>query len=77
MYKVFIDHKQIIFANESEMSPNLVSVAFDMLNAFSADISVLMQETTLDTPLQIICTDVLKSYNTFLSTIFLLKLPGE
>ena len=57
MYKVFIDHKPILFVNESEISPNLVSVKFETLKDFSSGISAFMRKVTIDTPLQIICAN--------------------
>ena len=63
MYKVFIDHKPILFVNESEMSPNLISVRFEKLNDFSVDIADFMTKVTIDNPIQVICSNPRSSFD--------------
>ena len=76
MYKVFIDHKPILFVNESEISPKLISVTFEKFNNFSADISVYLKEVTLNFPLQIICLDASESFVASFSDHHLVEAAG-
>lgn len=58
MYKVFIDHKPILFVNESELIPSLDSLSFERLTDFSSGIQLLLKNVTIDSPLQIVCENV-------------------
>jgi len=76
MYKVFIDHKPILFVNESEMLPNLISVTFEKIKDFSMDISIYLEKVTIDKPLQVICSNVHKDFDAVFHDHTLIEAAG-
>ena len=76
MYKVFIDHKPILFVNESEVLPNLVSVRIETLKNFSFDIKAFMSQVTIDYPLLIVCEDKTESFNSVFNNFKLVEASG-
>ncbi|HIP32523.1 MAG TPA: NUDIX domain-containing protein [Crocinitomicaceae bacterium] len=58
MYKVFIDHKPILFVNHSEFSDNFNSIDALSIENLEDDLSSEMEFISLDTPLQILCQNI-------------------
>lgn len=57
MYKVFIDHKPILFVNRLELNHEFSSVESNVISDILIDITEKMKLVSLDHPLQIICQD--------------------
>lgn len=62
MYKVFIDHKPVIFVEKKDLSTDFPKINEKKVGSIRKDIRPLLKEVTLDCPLQIVCEDVDKAF---------------
>ena len=76
MYKVFIDHKPILFVNESEALPNLFSVRIVAMKNFLTDLKPFMPKITIDNPLVVVCKDKVESFNAVFKGFQLIEASG-
>ncbi len=62
MYKVFIDHKPVIFIEKKEISTEFKSIKVKDLKSIKKDVKPLLVDVTLDAPLQVVCDDPKASF---------------
>ena len=62
MYKVFIDHKPIVFINPSEVVNDFESVDASEIYSILEGIQPFLESISLDAPLQIVCQDCEKDF---------------
>lgn len=58
MYKVFIDHKPVIFGEKQELSGEFPVIEAKDVNSVKKDIRPFLAETSLDIPLQVACEEL-------------------
>ena len=76
MYKVFIDHKPILFVNRLELNHEFSSVESNVISNILIDITEKMKLVSLDHPLQIICQDVELEFQRLFSKFKLIEAAG-
>ncbi|MFT5779978.1 MAG: ADP-ribose pyrophosphatase YjhB (NUDIX family) [Crocinitomicaceae bacterium] len=57
MYKVFVDHKPVIFIEKKDSNAEFPTLKSNKINSFEKNVRKLLPKVTLDRPLQIICED--------------------
>ncbi len=57
MYKVFIDHKPIVFLKEAELSKKYPVFVYTTKDALNLSLKTHLQSVDIDNPLQIVCED--------------------
>ncbi|MDX2360937.1 MAG: NUDIX domain-containing protein [Crocinitomicaceae bacterium] len=75
MYKVFIDHKPIIFATHEELSTNFERIKLSEFDAFFTEITLLLDKVDTDHPLQIEMS-VISEFNELFSGHELIEAAG-
>lgn len=77
MYKVFVDHKPVIFIESKDEVKKYPSMKASEIVSFPKDIrSILKNEVTLDAPLQIICEDPKTSFRGLFADFIKIKAAG-
>lgn len=76
MYKVFIDHKPVIFVEKKDLSTDFPKIKAKNVESVKKDIEPLMKEVTLDTPLQIVCSDVEEAFKDVFKDFKLIEAAG-
>jgi 8-oxo-dGTP pyrophosphatase MutT (NUDIX family) len=77
MYKVFVDHKPVIFIESKDLVKKQPSVKVEEITSFPKSIRVkLREEVTLDEPLQIICKNPKESFKAVFSEFLKIKAAG-
>ncbi|MEJ6617296.1 MAG: NUDIX domain-containing protein [Crocinitomicaceae bacterium] len=62
MYKVFIDHRPVLFISKEELSTKYKSISWDESNLTFKKIEKKLEGIDIDSPLQVICEDVKAAY---------------
>ncbi len=62
MYKVFIDHKPVIFIEKGEVTNNFSTLEAKDIISFEKQARKLLKFSSLDCPLQIICSNPKKTF---------------
>ncbi len=76
MYKVFIDHKPVLFVNASEIDESFAIIhAEKCLEGTKLDIET-NKLVSIDAPLQVLCEDVEKEFKLFFSKHTLIEAAG-
>ena len=77
MYKVFVDHKPVIFIESKDAVKKQPSVKASAIVSFPKDIRLLLRtQATLDAPLQIICDDPKVSFKEIFADFIKIKAAG-
>ncbi len=76
MYKVFIDHKPILFVNHSEFSDNFNSIDALSIEKLEDDLSSEMELVSLDRPLQILCQNIENDFLRLFADFYLIEAAG-
>ncbi len=77
MYKVFVDHKPVIFIEAKDEVKNYPSIRAEEIVSFRMGIRQLLQtEVTVDTPLQIICEDPKTTFKESFADFIKIKAAG-
>lgn len=76
MYKVFVDHKPIIFILEGDAPAEGLTVRFKELPKSREDLKPLLEQVALDTPLHILCKDVKKAFKSYFKAYKKIKAAG-
>src|SRR5690606_472732 len=67
MYKVFIDHRPVLFISKEELSTKYRSINWDESKMTFKKIKKELKGIDIDNPLQIVCEDVKSAYKTCFS----------
>ena len=62
MYKVFIDHRPVLFITKEELSTNFRVIFWDESNLTFKKIKKQLVDIDVDNPLQVVCEDVKSAY---------------
>lgn len=77
MYKVFVDHKPVIFIESKDVAKKNPSIRASEIVAFPKDIKLLLRtQVSLDVPLQVICEDPKASFKAVFSDFIKIKAAG-
>lgn len=77
MYKVFVDHKPVIFIESKDAVKKRPSVKASDIVSFPKGVRLLLRtQATLDEPLQIICTDPEEDFKRIFSGFIKIKAAG-
>lgn len=57
MYKVFIDHKPVVFISKTQIDPSFGVLEYDAGVHFPTEIQKQLTQCSIDRPLQIVCDD--------------------
>jgi len=77
MYKVFVDHKPVIFIESKDLVKKHPSIQVDEISSFPKGIRPLLRsEVTVDKPLQIICQDPKESFKAVFADFIKIKAAG-
>ena len=77
MYKVFVDHKPVIFIESKDAVKKQPSIKASEIVSFPKDIRLLLRtQVTLDEPLQIICTDPKESFKEVFADFIKIRAAG-
>lgn len=75
MYKVFIDHKPVVFITKSEFSENFQSILYSDVHSLK-HLKELLQNCSIDHPLQVICKDDKVYFKKFFKKYVKIKAAG-
>ncbi|MCJ8290523.1 MAG: NUDIX domain-containing protein [Crocinitomicaceae bacterium] len=77
MYKVFVDHKPVIFIESKDVVKKQPSIKASEIVSFPKGIRLLLRtQASIDSPLQIICDDPKESFKEFFSDFIKIKAAG-
>ena len=77
MYKVFVDHKPVIFIESKDVVKKQPSVKVSDIDSFPKGIRLLLRtQATIDEPLQIICDDPKESFKEVFADFIKIKAAG-
>lgn len=77
MYKVFVDHKPVIFIESKDEVKKYPSIKASEIVSFPKDVRQLLKtEVTLDAPLQIVSDDPKKSFSAIFDDFLKIKAAG-
>lgn len=76
MYKVFIDHKPILFIRKEDLSTDHPSIEYRSKDALRLALKAAMKPVTIDNPLQIICKDPKVSFKEYFKNYVKVKAAG-
>ena len=77
MYKVFVDHKPVIFIESKDSVKKLPSINVGEIVSFPKGIRLLLRtQVSIDAPLQIICDDPKESFKEIFSDFIKIKAAG-
>lgn len=76
MYKVFIDHKPIIFVPKEEILDNLRTVPFNEFPSDRDGLKRVMKGIKLKNPLYVVCDDVDANFKTYFKSYKKIKAAG-
>ncbi len=77
MYKVFVDHKPVIFVESNDVEKNYPSIKVSEIDSFPKGVrSLLKTEVSLDCPLQIVCEDTKASFKEVFADFIKIKAAG-
>ena len=62
MYKVFIDHRPVLFITKEELSTNFRAIFWDESDLTFKKIKKQLVDIDIDNPLQVVCEDVKSAY---------------
>jgi 8-oxo-dGTP pyrophosphatase MutT (NUDIX family) len=62
MYKVFIDHRPVLFISKEELSTKYRAISWDESNLTFNKIEKQLEGIDVDNPLQVVCEDVKSAY---------------
>ena len=63
MYKVFVDHKPVIFIEKEEVTNNFPILRAKKIDSFEKQSRALLKDCSVDCPLQIVSADPEKTFN--------------
>jgi len=64
MYKVFIDHRPVLFISKEKLSTKYRAIYWDESNLTFKEIKKQLEGIDIDNPLQVVCEDVKSAYKT-------------
>lgn len=77
MYKVFVDHKPVIFIESKDVVKKKPSIKASEIVSFPKGIRLLLRtQASIDSPLQIICDDPKETFKEFFSDFIKIKAAG-
>ncbi|NVK65655.1 MAG: NUDIX domain-containing protein [Flavobacteriales bacterium] len=77
MYKVFVDHKPVIFVESKDVDKNNPFIKVKDIGSFPKGIRLLLKtQVSVDCPLQIICEDPKESFKEVFSDFVKIKAAG-
>jgi 8-oxo-dGTP pyrophosphatase MutT (NUDIX family) len=76
MYKVFVDHKPIIFLQEADAPPTGLKIRFKDLPLGREELKPFMEKVELDVPLYILCIDPKKAFTKYFKEYKKIKAAG-
>ena len=68
MYKVFVDHKPVIFIEKEEVTNNFPILRAKKIDSFEKQSRALLKDCSVDCPLQIVSADPEKTFNEVFET---------
>lgn len=75
MYKVFIDHKPVVFVTNKELSKNSEPLFVNEVTSLK-HLKQLLENHSIDNPLQLLCKDDKKSFKSFFKNYVKIKAAG-
>ncbi len=76
MYKVFVDHKPVLFVQKEDVMDDFPVVRAKEVVRFRRDVKALMEDVSMDRPLQIACKNVDKSFKRIFEPYHKLEAAG-
>lgn len=76
MYKVFVDHKPIIFASKEEIPVDGLIINFEELPVEREELKPLLKKVGLNAPLYILCNDVKQDFKSYFKQYKKIKAAG-
>lgn len=76
MYKVFVDHKPIIFIPKADEPAEGLKIKFKELPMSREELKPLLDKVELDNPLYILCRDVKQAFKTYFKNYKKIKAAG-
>lgn len=76
MYKVFIDHRPVVFISKEDLSTKSPQIEFLDDNAFQKEVKRLLKQATLDFPLQVFSSDPEEAFKLFFKKYIKIKASG-
>lgn len=76
MYKVFIDHKPIIFIPKEDFIDNFPHVQFNQFPSDKDLLKKLMKKTSIENPLYILCDDLKGDFKSYFKSYKKIKAAG-
>lgn len=62
MYKVFVDHKPVIFIEKKEITNNFPVLEANQIDSFKKQVHALLKSASIDCPLQIVSSNPKKTF---------------
>ena len=76
MYKVFVDHKPIIFVSREEIPADGLIINFEELPVEREELKPLLKNVGLNAPLYILCNEVKQDFKSYFKQYKKIKAAG-